>query len=245
MVAGKSLAPRLLLLSSSRYKKSGYLEHARCFLSDFLGGERDVLFVPFAGVRQSHDAYVEKVRDALSDLKLNIRSVHETAKPKAAVAQAGAILIGGGNTFALLSKLQDLDLLDPIRRRVANGCPYIGWSAGSNIAGETISTTNDMPICEPKSFSSLALLPFQINPHFTRASIRGHRGETRIERLTEYLLLNPDAKVIGLPEGTALTVEGEAYRPVGRSSLPVFSLQTDGELKTDFLRESGNSFLKN
>lgn len=205
---------RLLLLSNSS-SDAGYLVHARPWIADALGDARRVLFVPFAGVTIGWDAYAAKVREALAPLGLGVVSAHEVDDAAAAVAEAEAVAVGGGNTFALLKALYARDLLGPIRERVSSGVPFVGWSAGANVACPTIRTTNDMPIVEPPSFAALGLVPFQINPHYTDAHPPGHRGETRAERLAEFAAANPNVLTVGLPEGTALRVAGASVERLG------------------------------
>ncbi len=224
---GSCLMSRLLLLSSSRSGSTGYLEHAQPLIADFLGDNpntvKRVLFIPFAGVGKTYDDYLEQVRPTFAAQGLEVDGIHQAANPKAAVRDAGAIIVGGGNTFALVKRLYDADLLGPISQCVAKGTPYIGWSAGSNIAGPTLCTTNDMPIVEPPSFSTLGLVPFQINPHFIEGKPEGHNGESREERLEEYLALNPHALVVALREGTALSREGHSLRLLGELDGLTFS----------------------
>ncbi|WP_136065093.1 dipeptidase PepE [Modicisalibacter radicis] len=222
---------RLLLLSSSRAGSTGYLEHAQPLIADFIGARpappKRVLFIPFAGVVKTFDAYLEQVRPAFTAIGLGVDSVHQAADPQAAVHEAEAIVVGGGNTFALVKRLHETDLLEAIRQRVSDGIPYIGWSAGSNIAGPTLCTTNDMPIVEPPSFVTLGLVPFQLNPHFMAGKPPGHNGESREERLAEYLALNPGALVVALREGTALRREGDSLTLVGGLDGVAFS--ADGQ----------------
>ncbi|MDZ7904100.1 MAG: dipeptidase PepE [Rheinheimera sp.] len=157
----------LLLLSSSRAHNSEYLAPGLTAINETLGNIRNVLFIPFAGVRVSYDDYLSMVQNALKPLGITVQSIHQFDDPVCHVEQAQAVMVGGGNTFALLAKLYQFNLIDAIKSKVANGMPYIGWSAGSNIAGLSIRTTNDMPIIEPPSFNALALLPVQLNPHYT------------------------------------------------------------------------------
>lgn len=210
---------RLLLLSSSRVGTTGYLDHAQPLIADFLGAAptpvKRVLFIPFAGVGKTFDTYLEQVRPAFQAIGLEVEGIHQATDAKAAVREAEAIAVGGGNTFALVKRLYDADLLEVLRERVIEGMPYIGWSAGSNIAGPSLCTTNDMPIVEPPSFTTLGLVPFQINPHFLGGKPAGHNGESREERLAEYLALNPQARVVALREGTALRREGDSLALVG------------------------------
>lgn len=216
-------ANRLLLLSNSTTAGMSYLEHAIETLRAFLGADRkDVLFVPYAAVRFSHDAYAERVRKVLSDIGHGVVSIHATPDPVAAVREADAIAVGGGNTFRLVEQLQSLGLIGPLRERVAAGTPYIGWSAGSNIASPSLRTTNDMPIIEPHGFETLAAVPFQINPHYLDANPDGHMGETREERIEEFIALNPDVWVVGLREGSTLRVDGESVKLIGEKPARIF-----------------------
>jgi dipeptidase E len=209
------LRRRLLLLSNSTDPAGGYLEWPREMLRGVLGGAGEVVLVPWATVTASWDAAAERVRDALAPLGVRVASVHEAADPAGMVRAAGAIAVGGGNTFHLLANLYRHGLLEPIRERVAAGVPYVGWSAGAVVACPTIRTTNDMPIVEPPSLAALGLVPFQINAHYTDFHPPGFRGETRAERLAEFVALNPGLPVIGLPEGTLLSVDGEDVRILG------------------------------
>jgi dipeptidase E len=228
----------LLLLSNSRGPDGRFLAHARDALAAQLDGVREALFIPFAGVTIDPDAYTARVAPVLAGLGVALRGVHAESNPKAAVEQAEAIVVGGGNTFRLLERLQATELLEPMRRRVADGCPYAGWSAGAVLAGPTIATTNDMPIVSPAGLGALGVVGFQINAHFTDAHPEGFRGETRRERLAEYLVLNPASRVIGLPEGSWLEVAGSAIRLDGPWGAPCFSTAGLVELETGTRVES-------
>lgn len=216
-------ARRLLLLSNSRDSAGRYLVHARDALAEQLRGVRELLFVPYAGVTVSWNDYTARVALAFEPLGLVVRSVHASRDPVAAVRSAEAIAVGGGNTFHLLATLQRLGLVDPIRQRALDGMPYVGWSAGSVVACPTLQTTNDMPIVQPASFEALALVDFQINAHFTDAHPPGFQGETRRERLAEYVAANPSVRVIGLPEGDWLRVSGSEVHLEGEHEALVFS----------------------
>lgn len=197
----------ILLLSSSRCGDSSYLSHAHADIAKTLAAypaPRQALFIPYAGVTVSYDDYTEQVAMALAPLNITVTGIHQAADPVAAVQTAEILLVGGGNSFRLLERLYHLQLLAPIRQVVDRGIPYIGWSAGANIAGLSIATSNDMPIIEPPSFKALALVPLQINPHYLNYHIPGHNGETRLVRLQEYMALNPHQPVLALPEGTAV-----------------------------------------
>lgn len=194
----------LLLLSSSTAGNSGYLQAALPLLKQQLAGKRHIVFIPYAGVSISHDAYIDKVNLALAPIGIQCHSLHQAADPQQAIQQADALVVGGGNTFALLHQLYQQNLLSLISRQVRSGCSYTGWSAGSNIAGLSIRTTNDMPIIEPESLTALGLLNCQLNPHYRNENIPGFHGETRDMRLAEFMQLNPATAVLALPEGSAL-----------------------------------------
>lgn len=214
---------RLLLLSNSMNYGQEFLEHAVSDIEDFLGAEvKSVLFVPFAGVTRSYDEYTAAVRGRFEEMNYELVPVHRTADPAEAVEQAEAIAIGGGNTFHLLRELYETGLIESIRARVEAGLPYIGWSAGSNVACPTIKTTNDMPIVEPPSFKALNLVPFQINPHYTDETLTNHSGETREQRLSEFMKANAGATVVGLREGSSLRIEGERIKLLGEKTVRVF-----------------------
>ncbi|MHC6219282.1 dipeptidase PepE [Arthrobacter sp. MMS24-S77] len=201
----------LLLFSNSTNANSGYLDHARDEVAQFLDGIDEVIFVPYA--LQDHDAYTAKVAEALATHGMGTRGLHTFGSPQDALANARAVFVGGGNTFRLVSQLHRQGLMDPLRDAARSGTRYMGASAGTNIAGPTLRTTNDMPIVEPPSFSTLGLVPFQINPHYLDADPGStHAGETRETRLSEFLEEN-DVPVLGLREGTHLRVTGTAGEP--------------------------------
>lgn len=212
----------LLLLSSSRAGDSDYLAPALDLIAAQLAERREVLFVPYAGVTVSYDDYQRKVQEALLPLGIRVNSIHQYADAKQALQQAPAVMVGGGNTFALLQRLYQHDLVEELRRLVQQGLPYTGWSAGSNIAGLSIRTTNDMPIVEPPSFQALQLLPFQLNPHYANFAPPGFHGETRDMRLAEFMQLNPQTPVVGLPEGTALRLLGGTLSYLGDTDAALF-----------------------
>jgi dipeptidase E len=214
------MSKRLLLLSSSRVHGSGYLDHAESEIRDFLHGVSRVLFVPFA--LRDQDGYTNTARTCFQRMGLLLDSLHEARDPKQAVQAAEAMFIGGGNTFRLLKRLYELDLLETIRKRVEDGMPYMGASAGSNVAGPTIRTTNDMPIVQPPSFNALALVPFQINPHYLDADANStHMGETREQRLNEYLEENT-VPVIAIREPAMLRIEDGVVRLKGKRGARIF-----------------------
>ncbi|MGY0058261.1 dipeptidase PepE [Streptomyces sp. LZ34] len=193
---------RLLLLSNSTAPGRGYLDHAREEIGALLDGVRRLVFVPYA--LADRDGYTAQVAKALEPLGLEVTGAHTAADPAGLIGGAEAVFVGGGNSFRLLKALHEHGLVRAIRERVAAGVPYIGSSAGTNMACPTLRTTNDMPIVQPPSFEALGLLPFQINPHYLdpRPDL-GHMGETRAERLEQFLEEN-DVPVVGLREGTWL-----------------------------------------
>jgi dipeptidase E len=227
-------ARRLLLLSSSSVEGAGYLDYYEGEIKDFLGaGVKRVLFVPFAGVNRSYDEYAEVVRERFRRMGYELDSVHESPDAAAAVRAAEAVAVGGGNTF-------HLRLIEVIRERSLAGMPYVGWSAGSNVACPTIRTTNDMPIVEPPSLAALGLLPFQINPHYTDAHPPGHHGETRAERIAEFTKANPGVYVVGLREGGVLRVEGGGISLRGGREARVFR---HGDEPREYAPEDSLEFL--
>lgn len=211
---------RLLLISNSTLHGSGYLDHAEAEIRDFLAESPPVLFVPYALF--DRDAYTELARGRFETMGLRLGAIHRASDPRRAVLEAKALFVGGGNTFRLLKTLQELSLLEPVRRRVLEGMPYIGSSAGSVIAAPTIRTTNDMPIVQPSSFEALGLVSFQINAHYLDPDPSStHMGETREVRIRQFHEENA-APVVGLREGTMLRVEGDAVRLLGAAPARIF-----------------------
>ena len=183
-----------------------------------------------------------QVRPAFADLGVGVNGIHAVADPVAAVREARLIVVGGGNTWKLLREVRMQRLMLAIRNRVVAGVPYIGWSAGSNLACPTIMTTNDMPICDPGGFDALGLIPFQVNPHYVHGNPPGFKGETREERITEFGVLQPRVWVVGLREGTGLRVESGSVRLVGDGPCRVFRhgeapRELDNTSNFDFLLE--------
>ncbi len=207
---------RLLLLSNSTLPGEPFFAWPTPYVAAFLDRPMTVAFVPYAAVSFSMDEYAEVVSKAFAALGHTLLPLHREADPANAVGRADAVAVGGGNTFQLLRMLYKHDLIRAIRARVKSGAPYVGWSAGSNVACPSIMTTNDMPIVEPPSFRALDLVPFQINPHYTEARIEGHGGESRDQRIAEFLVANPDKRVIGLREGSLLKVDGHGMVLQGR-----------------------------
>lgn len=211
---------RLLLISNSTLHGSGYLDHAESEIRKFLGELKTVLFVPFALF--DRDKYAATAQARFQRMGYELTSIHTAANPVQAVEETDAMFIGGGNTFRLLKTLYEFALLDVIRRRVGGGMPYIGSSAGSNMACPTIRTTNDMPIVQPPSFNALGLVSFQINPHYLDPDPNSrHMGETREERIVQFLEEN-ETPVVGLREGAMLRVENDEITLRGSTGARIF-----------------------
>lgn len=211
---------RLLLLSNSTQHARGYLDHAFEELLSVLDGARRVLFVPFA----LHDraGYTAKFRERMTAAGIETDELTADATGARRVEAAEAVFVGGGNTFRLLKTLHEAGLTAPLSARARAGMPYLGASAGINVAGPTIRTTNDMPIVEPPSFDALGLVPFQINPHYLDPEPGStHMGETREQRIVEFLEEN-DRVVVGLREGGWIRVDGDRGRLGGSRGARIF-----------------------
>jgi dipeptidase E len=214
---------RLLLISNSTNPGEPYLDYPKNYIREFLGVKPvKALFIPYAAVTFSFDVYEEKVSERFREIGHDVISIHRFTDPVEAVQNASVIVVGGGNTWKLLKMIQDNNLIQSVRHKILTGTPYIGWSAGSNIACPTIRTTNDMPVVEPDSFSALNLIPFQINPHYLDANPVGHAGETREQRIDEFIEANPGIFVAGLREGTMLILEQERLFLSGPRKVRIF-----------------------
>jgi dipeptidase E len=214
---------RLLLISNSTNPGELYLDYPKKNIREFLGsGPIKSLFIPYAAVTFSFDDYETKVSERFREIGHTVESIHHFSDPVTAVEKASAIVVGGGNTWKLLKMIQEKNLIKVIREKVLSGTPYIGWSAGSNVACPTIKTTNDMPVVEPDSFKSFNFVPFQINPHYLDVNPDGHAGETREQRIEEFLEVSPHLFVVGLREGTMLLIENESIRLIGSRKARIF-----------------------
>jgi dipeptidase E len=206
---------RILVFSSSRSGNNGYLQTAVPVIKNFLGDTAlNIAFIPFASIDNNYDAYAALVRTALADLPHTIMMV-QPDNAEAIIKQADVIMVGGGNTFKLLYYIYYLKLLDTIRDKVNSGAAYLSWSAGSNLACPGIGTTNDMPVIQPKSFNAFGFFPFQINPHYINVKPEGYNGETRDQRLEEFMQINPGISIVALPEGTGLKLEKNMLTFIG------------------------------
>ncbi len=214
---------RLLLISNSTMAGEAYLDYPKHNIQKFLGNEKvTALFIPYAGVTVSFDDYAAKVKAKFNEVGHDIESIHNFDNPIEAVKNAKAIIVGGGSTWQLTKMLQDNGLIEPMVVRIKEGAPFIGWSAGSNVACPTIRTTNDMPIVQPDSFNVLNIMPFQINPHYLDANPDGHGGETREDRINEFMVVNPDVYVAGLREGTMFLYENGNLSMIGERNCRIF-----------------------
>jgi dipeptidase E len=210
----------LLLISNSTQHGGGYLDHAESEIRDLVGRETQVLFIPFA--LRDRRAYTGKIEGRLREMGLLVQSIHDTSNMLRAVREAKVIFVGGGNTFRLLKGLYDHELMESIRRAVAEGALFIGSSAGSIVAGPSLKTTKDMPVVQPRSFEALDLVPFQISPHYLDPDPAStHMGETQEERIAQFLEEN-DAPVVGLREGSMLRVQDGAVHLKGPHGARIF-----------------------
>lgn len=214
---------RLLLISNSTNAGEAYLDYPKKDIQVFLGEKiKKTLFIPYAGVTFSYDDYAKKVQQRFDEIGYEVDSIHLHDDPIKAVKEAEAIVVGGGNTWHLTRTIHDNKLIDVVREKVLTGTPYVGWSAGSNMACPTIKTTNDMPIIDPHGLHAFNLIPFQINPHYLDANPDGHAGETREQRIEEFLEVNKDMYVLGLREGTMLKVHNRDIELVGPRKARIF-----------------------
>lgn len=215
---------KLLLLSNSTNPGEAYLSYPKEAMRSFLSDKKylNIIFIPYAAVTFSYDEYVAKVNNSLQTIGLQVKGIHTFKDPKQALEVADAIIIGGGNTWKLTRMIQDQSLEDIIRQKVQTGTPYIGWSAGSNLACPTLRTTNDMPIIEPQSFETLNLIPFQINPHYLDDNPSNHSGETREMRINEFITQNKEIYIVGLREGTILHFDGTNLQLIGNKTARIF-----------------------
>jgi len=232
---------RLLLISNSTNPGEDYLAHAKNEIKDFLRGKKqNTIFIPYAAVTFSFDEYEKKVNNVFAEIGHHTTGIHRFANPTEAIENANAIVVGGGNTWHLVKILQDNKLMEIICKKVKDGTPYIGWSAGANIACPTLQTTNDMPIVEPRKFKTLNLVPFQINPHYTDEHPINFSGETREVRINEFIGINRDVFVVGLREGTMLRREENNLTLIGNRKARIFKY---GNAPKELSREDNFAFL--
>jgi dipeptidase E len=231
----------LLLISNSTLYGRGYLDHCADEIKKLLDNKKTVLFIPYARPSGlTHKKYTKIAKDRINKMGFELKGINEYTDPKIAVEQADSIFIGGGNTFVLLKELYESGIMDLIKIRVEREMPYIGTSAGSNVACKSIMTTNDMPITYPPSFKALELVPFNINPHYLDPDPNSkHMGETRETRIREFHFFNQDY-VVGLREGSMLLVKDDNITLKGSTGARVFKnnkepLEIKPGEKLDFL----------
>lgn len=214
----------LLLSSNSTLHGEPYMAFCAPKINSFLEelNVKEIVFIPYAAVTFSYDEYVDIVKKGLNNDAITVKGIHTFDDPIKAIEEAEAIMVGGGNTWKLLYTVYENDLVEAIQEKVDNGVPYVGWSAGSNLACPTLMTTNDMPIVEPISFRALELIPFQINPHYMDANPNGHNGETREQRLLEFIEANKKMYVAGLREGCIFEIHDSKISLIGNKSVRIF-----------------------
>lgn len=213
----------IILASTSTLFGGKYLEYLKSELEKLFSGIEEILFIPYArpsGI--SHEEYTAKTQEFFNSIQIKVRGIHEFDDPKEAINSAKAYFTGGGNTFLLLKTLHELGLMSILKQNIESGKPYLGCSAGSNIGGLNMKTTNDMPIVYPPSFDTMGLIPFNINPHYLDPNPNlNHNGETRETRIKEFLTQNK-IKVIGLREGNWIRKIGDEIRVEGSQLTRIF-----------------------
>lgn len=228
----------VLLASTSTLYGGNYLEYIKDEIAELFKGIDEIIFVPFArpgGI--SHDDYTQKAKEFFAQLHINVKGLHEFENQMVAVNEAKGFFTGGGNTFLLVKTLHELNLMGSLKENVENGKPYLGSSAGSNIGGLNMKTTNDMPIVYPPSFNCMGLVPFNINPHYLDPNPDlKHNGETRETRIAEFLTQN-DIKVVGLREGNwirrignKITVEGNEMTRIFEKNKEPYEIESGTEV---------------
>ena len=232
---------KVILASTSTLYNGGYLEYLLPTLEKHFENVKNLLFIPFArpgGI--SHEEYTQKVSEAFSKININVKGLHEFENPAEAILSAEAIFTGGGNTFLLVSQLYNLNIITVLKNTIENGTPYLGTSAGSNIGGQTMNTTNDMPIVLPQSFNTLGLINFNLNPHYLDP-IEGstHMGETRETRINEFHKIS-QIPVLGLREGSWLEIYGNNVMLKGDLTARLFRA---GEFAVEMAPEENLNFL--
>ena len=213
----------LLLASTAKVYGTPYLEYLRDDIINFFSGTEEIIFIPFARPGgATFSEYTNMAKSFFKRFDMRLHGIHESNNMKKALSEAKGIFVGGGNTFLLLKTLYDQSLLEVIKKKIIEGIPYLGTSAGSNILGKSIKTTNDMPIVYPPSFDAIQAVPFNINPHYTDQHPGSkHMGETRDTRIKEFLKYN-DITVVGLREGSYLQVVGDKISLGGPHKAKIF-----------------------
>ena len=228
----------ILLASTSTIYGGNYLEYIKSEIAELFAGIDEIIFIPFArpgGI--SHDDYTEKAKAFFAQINIEVKGLHEFEYPRLALYDAKGFFTGGGNTFLLVKTLHELNLMAGLTENVENGKPYLGTSAGSNIGGINMKTTNDMPIVYPPSFDCMSIVPFNINPHYLDPNPDlKHNGETRETRIAEFLTQN-ETKVVGLREGNwirrignRITVEGTEMTRIFEKDKEPYEVESGSEI---------------
>ncbi|OXA98592.1 dipeptidase E [Flavobacterium oncorhynchi] len=232
----------IIIASTSTLHEGSYLEYLLPTLQIHFKNCKSILFIPYArpgGI--SHDEYTQKAAQAFASINIKLQGIHEFESPESALKNAEGIFTGGGNTFLLVTQLYKNNIMQLLSETVKNGTPYLGTSAGSNICGLSMQTTNDMPIIYPPSFQTLGLIPFNLNPHYLDPDLNSkHMGETRETRIKEFHAFN-SIPVLGLREGSWLEVKGEKITLKGSLQARLF---LQNETPTELETESNLSNLK-
>lgn len=214
---------KVILASTSTIYGGKPLSYLQAELTELYKNVTEVLFIPYArpgGI--SHQEYTNNLKPVFAEIEINLKGIHEFENPIEAIEKSSGIFTGGGNTFVLLYQLYKNELVLPLQKAIKNGTPYLGTSAGSNICGLTINTTNDMPIVYPPSFKALSIVPFNLNPHYIDPEPNSkHMGETRETRIKEFHAYHTQP-VIGLREGSWLEINSENCMIKGSLSARVF-----------------------
>lgn len=231
----------LIIASTSTLHGGDYLDYLLPTIKTHFGNCKSILFIPYArpgGI--SHKEYTEKVRPVFAKLKIEVKGIHEFENPVLAIQEAEGIFTGGGNTFLLVFQLYKNNVMEILSETLKKGTPYLGTSAGSNITGLTMQTTNDMPIIYPPSFQTLGMIPFNLNPHYLDADLQSkHMGETRETRIKEFHAFNT-VPVLGLREGSWLEVKGNQITLKGELTARLFK---QNQIPEELESESDLSFL--
>jgi dipeptidase E len=227
---------KIIIASTSTVYGGKYLAYLKPALTQLYNGIDEIVFIPYARPSGlSHDAYTEVAAKFFATINIKVKGIHEFDNPKSAINNAQAVFTGGGNTFLLVSKMYENDLWEVLRQRINNEMPYLGTSAGSNITGQSMHNTNDMPIIEVPSYKTLGVFPFNINPHYLDPApdLLKHMGETRETRIKEYLHFN-DVPVVALREGSWIEGKGKQFFLRGNDTARVyFSLNDIREIETN------------
>ena len=228
----------MIIASTSTVYGGKYLDYLTPNLKELFQGVNEILFIPYARPSgMSYEEYTAIAKTKFAEININLKGIHEFGKPQEAIKQSKGIFTGGGNTFVLVKTLYENDLISPLRNKILSGTPYLGTSAGSNITGQNMKTTNDMPIVEVPSFNTLGIFPFNINPHYLdpKPELLKHMGETRDTRLKEYLFFNK-IPVVALREGS--WIEKKGAQMILKGELPAriyFNLEDIREIESDTL----------